>query len=194
MTWIFSFSDQSKDKSSLWTKHQFLEHFGVFIKCTRKHMEEAITQARRDSIKSKEEKDLDSEKQNSKPEILELKHKIELIKDKFKREEEKKARLIAEYRKAIKVIDMKKNEELHNIAKDADERMIQEWQAVEYELNNLQSEEKMIQRRSEYLCREILMSEKSLRDEKLKCENRLTHFIALYDKDIGRSCWIFMSL
>lgn len=111
--------------------------------------------------------------------------KIHVIKEKYKREEEKKKQLIAEYKKALEMIESRKKEELNEIARTADERMIQEWQTIEYELNNLQSEEKLVQRKHEYLCKENLTNEKSLRDEKSKCENKLEQFIALYDKDIG---------
>lgn len=64
--------------------------------------------------------------------------------------------------------------------------MVQEWQAVEYELNNLQSEERLMRRKYVYLCSENLASEKLLRMDKSKAENKLEEFIALYDKDLGR--------
>lgn len=64
--------------------------------------------------------------------------------------------------------------------------MVQEWQAVEYELNNLQSEERLMRRKYVYLCSENLANEKLLRLDKSKAENKLEEFIALYDKDLGR--------
>ncbi|KAL1462350.1 hypothetical protein WDU94_014190 [Cyamophila willieti] len=166
-------------------KKQFLELFNSFIKSSKLTMVNACVPEsdRRDSVKSQREW---NDGKESKKEIEELKHKIEMIKEKYRREEETKTKLIEEYRKAIELIEMKKKEELHDIAKSADEKMVLEWQAVEYELNNLQTEEKVTQRKYEYLCKENLMNEKELREMKAKCENKLTNFIALYDKDIGK--------
>ncbi|KAI5710425.1 hypothetical protein M8J75_008553 [Diaphorina citri] len=163
---------------------QFLESFHLFIQYTRQQLEQACIPGKYYS--KSEELDWEDIKQDRQEEIRELQMKIHVIKEKYKREEEKKKQLIAEYKKALEMIESRKKEELNEIARTADERMIQEWQTIEYELNNLQSEEKLVQRKHEYLCKENLTNEKSLRDEKSKCENKLEQFIALYDKDIGK--------
>lgn len=92
---------------------RFVASFKLFIDYTRKRMEAECTPHRADcgtpTCQSW------GEEQDSKRELQELKRKLEVIKEKYEKEEENKRQLKAEYKKAIEMIEVNKNEELNEI-------------------------------------------------------------------------------